>query len=458
MAIIEGWMQHEIAGIWANLQAWIQRQGWLRSLYRRLPLSWRTRMYQLRVARLEQQISFRQDERWEESARRAAVADEMPIVKEERFGAHAGVNIYAYARGQFGLAEGARSYARALLSVGYPVSMHDVALDVAHGMNDHSFDGYIGQGPRHDINLIFVNPDYMDVAIESIGQDQFKNRYTIACWFWELERFPEKWFPALESVDEFMVSTRFVGDTIRGVTNKPILHAPLPLMILPDSGLGRKDFGLREDSFLFLATFDFNSYLARKNPMAAIKAFRMAFPQGSERVQLLIKSSNGRGSPEKLKALVRAAAVDPRILVRDDILDRSHLQALQRCADAYVSLHRSEGFGLGIAECMRLGKPVVATAWSGNMEFMTVDNSCPVNYRLVEVGKEEYVHSVGQRWAEPDIRHAAAFMRKLVKEEDYARRIGACAATDIAMKLSPGMIAKQIIHRLEALAPKQGSR
>jgi glycosyltransferase involved in cell wall biosynthesis len=304
----------------------------------------------------------------------------------------------------------------------------------------------------HAVNLIFVNPDYLEQAMAAIGSERLGSRYTIACWFWELEKFPEEWLPALKLVDEVMVSTRFIETAVAQVTDKPVWRAPLAVGEVPDSGLMRADFGLDEDAFVFLNSFDFNSFLTRKNPLAAIDAFRRAFADGHENVRLLIKTGNGHRHPEKLRELLNAVADDRRILVRDEVIDRADLQALQRCIDAYVSLHRAEGFGLGLAECMRMGKPVIATAWSGNMEFMTPENSCLVDYTLVSVGEGEYLHWAGQRWAEADVDQAAAYMRRLVEDPAFAARVGAQAALDIRRTLSPAVTAQQIIGRMEALA------
>jgi glycosyltransferase involved in cell wall biosynthesis len=213
--------------------------------------------------------------------------------------------------------------------------------------------------------------------------------------------------------------------------------------------LVRADFGLEGGDFIFLCSFDFNSYLARKNPLAAIEAFRRAFADRRPNVKLLIKSSNGHRHTENLRALLNAIGDDDRIIVRDEIIDRGDLGALQRCSDAYVSLHRAEGFGLGMAECMRLGKPVIATGWSGNVDFMTSVNSCLVNYRLVPVGEGEYPHYAGQYWAEPNVDHAAELMRRLVDDPEFAASIGTRAAQDIRTRLSPHAAACEIIRRIE---------
>lgn len=434
-----------------NLLAWARRQLWLKAMYRHLPVTLRNHFSETTVSHVSRQLRFQRSSNWRSST---TFVPPQRITAEvtQAYGKKAGVNVYASIRGQFGLAESARSYVRALLAEGYPVAVFDVPLDIPHSMEDTSLESYAGEGVPYNINLVFINPDYLDEAIKIVGHERLSDGYTIACWFWELESFPSEWLPAIPKVDEIMVSSGFIRGVIESVTDKPVLNVPLPVGEVEDSGLTRSDFGLEDDVFVFLSSFDFNSSMARKNPCAVIDAFSLAFPNKRTNVRLLIKSSNGHRYPEMLRVLLNAAASDRRILIRDDIIGRSDMQALQRCVDAYVSLHRSEGFGLGLAECMRLGKPVIATAWSGNMEYMTRDNSCLVDYQLIPVNEGDYVHHAGQRWADPCVDQAAAYMSRLVEDREFAVGIGERAAADISEKLSPHLAAQRIIRRLNALA------
>ncbi|HEV8692879.1 MAG TPA: glycosyltransferase family 4 protein [Lysobacter sp.] len=435
-----------------SLLAWIRRQSWLRAVYQRFPQAWRDGLSSVVVARALRKARFPDLPAPAPDAAPVPVAAETENRKSTTYPASAGINIFAYLRGQFGLGESARMYTHALLSLGYPVALHDIDIGVPHGFEDRSLDQHIGDTAPHRINLIFVNPDYLAEALASIDRAKIEGGYNIACWFWELERIPDEWRWALDEVDEIMVATAFVEQAFRRATDKPILRVPMPISDVADSGLTREQFGLAPDKFIFLNTFDFNSWWCRKNPIAVIDAFRLAFPQSRDDVQLLIKSSNGHRHPEKLHQLLTAASGDPRIFVRDEVIDRRHVRALQRCVDAYVSLHRAEGFGLGLAEAMSLGKPVIGTGWSGNLEFMTQENSCLANYRLVPVGDDEYPHAKGAQWAQVDIEHAAILMRKIVDDPGFARKIGAQAAVDIRDKLSPVTMGRKIIERLNRLA------
>ncbi len=431
---------------------WVVSQAWLKAIYRHVPSRLRDRVTGRLMAPPEPvYCRFENEASWE--SRRRPVPD-APVrffgEPDPAWTGH-GTNIFAYLRGQFGLAECARMYARALLGARYPAALVDVDIKLPHGWNDRSLDAYIGLDAPHNVHLVFINPDFLDAALEQIGKARLQGGHIIACWFWELENIPASWLPALEQVDEILVASRFVGEAFARVTDKPILCVPLPLSEVGDSGLERKDFGIPANAFVFLTSFDFNSYLHRKNPFAAVKAFQQAFPPGRRNVQLLIKTSNGYRRPELLQSLLDAVDGDPRIVVRDQVLDRADVQALQRCADVYVSLHHAEGFGLGLAECMAQGKPVIGTGWSGNMEFMDQDNSALVGYTLVPVQDGEYAHHEGQRWAAADIADAARWMQRLADEPGLAQAMGERARESINKTLSPERAAALLIARIEQI-------
>lgn len=433
-----------------SVSAWIRRQVFLRTIYNRLPQQWRDTVSGMLAAPARSRARFPRTPAWNTPLPAAAVP--APLGAQDAKCGEISVNILGYIRGQFGLAESARHYARALIDAGVRVRLYDIDLDLPHGWEDRSLEAWIGEDIPHGISIIFVNPDYLQQALDKIGRERLKGHYIIACWFWELERVPDAWLPAIGQVDEIMVASEFVEQAFRQATDKPVLRISQPLGELLDSGLQRADFGLEEEKFIFLVSFDFNSWIARKNPYSALQAFRIAFPVERDDVRLLIKSSNGFRHPDKFRELLNAAAIDPRIMVRDEVIDGAHVNALQRCVDAYVSLHRSEGFGLGLAECMRLGKPVIATAWSGNMDFMNEQDSCLVNYQLRPVRKNEYPFWHEQSWAEPDVEHASIYMRRLVDDPAYAARIGACAAMQVRDSLSPQRLATELVAHLEHLS------
>lgn len=363
-----------------------------------------------------------------------------------------GVNLVGYLRGEFGLAESARMYARALMAANVRVALHDLELGVPHSMADDSLGGKFRTDLPEQVVIIFINPDYFDAAVQEIGEAKLRGKYIIACWFWELERLPETWLPALKRVDEVMVASGFIADAVRQCSSIPVLHAPIPLAAMDRADIGREAFGIDEEAFVFLVTFDFNSWIERKNPQAAIGAFRTAFPLGSEPAQLLIKTSNGHLHPELLQALIDQVSDDARIVIRNGVITRQQLTALQACCDAYVSLHRAEGFGMGMAECMQLSKPVIATGWSGNMEFMHAECAALVGYELVAIQAGQYPFGEGQRWAEPDLAQAAQWMALLATNRALAAEIGERGRANVEAVLSARRVVEKITMRLDEIA------
>lgn len=413
------------------------------------PLRWvRDRMLVLLGNRVRARTAFPRTAAWLQwsESRYEAVS-----VRGPRLDAVGGVNILGYIHGQFGLAEAARMYARALIENGIPVALADIDLALPHGWDDKSLSSYLDPTLPHPVCIIFVNPDYLGRAIEAIGAARLEGRHIIACWFWELESIPNTWLPALEIVDEVLVATSFVEAAVRKVTDKRVTKVALPLSEIADSGLQRADFGLADDAFVFLYSFDFNSYIERKNPLGVIAAFRSAFPPERHDVRLLLKTSNGYRHLPWLNAVLNAAGGDERIQLRDEVLDRAHMRALQRCCDAYISLHRAEGFGLGLAECMADGKPVIATGWSGNMEFMDDECAALVDFRLVELTDADYPGGKGQRWAEPDIAHAAQWMRTFADDRVLAAALGERGRVRARADLSARGAAESIAARLREI-------
>lgn len=429
-----------------------RRGGMLQGIYKRLPTAMRSLVSRLVWRRLWRGVKFPPLP----AVARTSSVEAAPEPAVSRPGE---LNIFGFFGGQFGLGESARSYASALTMAGTPVATIDVDLGLPHARQEVRAGAKPNPDPR-TIDLIVVNPDYLKRTlpiIESLGPAR---RFRIGCWYWELDQIPEAWLEAINHVDAIMVSSRFVQNAFAAVTDKPVFCVPLPLIQQHDSGLERDAFGLSTTAFVFLASFDFHSSIHRKNPHDAIKAFLQAFPRRDEDVQLVLKSNNGEYYPDLLAGLIEAAGGDSRILVRDQVIDASHMRSLQRCCDAYVSLHRAEGFGLGLAECMAMGKPVVATAWSGNVDFMQQGNSCLVDAELVQVQPHEYPHSLGARWAQPDVAQAATWMRRLALEPGLAAGIGASAARDIGEMLSPPAIAEQLLAHVRTVshaAPSAGA-
>ncbi|MGH2867359.1 MAG: glycosyltransferase [Solirubrobacteraceae bacterium] len=365
-----------------------------------------------------------------------------------------GVRVSGYLGHVLGLGAAARGYASALDAAGIPVSTATVSVDrlrpsvrLEANYGRHLVDDVVAEG-ANAFELICVNPGELPSFIAELGSDHFSG-LRIGVWAWETNSIPDGWAPAFELVDEIWVYSRFVADNIAAVTDIPVIAlpppVPLPTETAPPIRLGVPD------GFIFLFMFDYSSTNARKNPVGLVEAFRRAFAPG-EGPQLLIKTINAPLLPLSEEEVLWAARGRADIHVVDCSLTNPQRDALIATCDCYVSLHRSEGFGLTMAEAMALGKPVIATAYSGNIDFMDADNSFLVDYELTRVGPEGQIYPADGEWAQPSIEHAAELMRRVYADPEGAARVGARAREDIARRLSPEATGAQLRRRLEQLA------
>ncbi|MEG4043675.1 glycosyltransferase [Microcoleus sp. Pol17_C1] len=358
-----------------------------------------------------------------------------------------GINFVGHVSGEYGLGEGARGTLRGLESVGIPFTINDIKVDWHRNLDDSYTN--ISQNIQYPINLIHINPG--DGMIEGLGSEYFKGRYNIGYWAWELPILPRVWDYAFDLFDEIWTYSNYTAETIARQSPIPVLKLP-PSIALPSTSGDIKALGLPQGKFVFLFMFDFHSTLARKNTLGTIEAFKQAFSQSNnEDVLLVIKSSNGHFHPQQREQLKEQAEDWPSIRLIDGHLKKEELYGLVKSCDCYVSLHRAEGFGLTMAEAMYYGKPVIATAYSSNMEFMNVGNSFPVKYDLVTLAENYGPYSQGNVWAEPDIDHAASLMQYVFQNYQEAQQVGAKAAQDIKSLLSPQAVGNKIRNRLEQI-------
>jgi len=278
--------------------------------------------------------------------------------------------------------------------------------------------------PAGGTMVFCVNPPQMVPLLSHFGPRICRGKRLVGHWWWELDRIPRTWLPWAALMDEIWVSSRFIHDTFsRGLPGKVVRYVPLPVPEPVASPLSRVDFGLPEQPFTVLVPFDLSSHWARKNPMGAIAAFRRAFPSAIE-AQLVLKVSGTDQNPAQVEQLRGLTADMPNVRIIDRNLSPPDLAALIRCADVLLSLHRSEGFGLFIAEAMWLGTTIVATGWSGVMDMLDPDNALLVAFNKVAVKPADYPSvPPGARWAEPDIGHAADCLRQLANDAGLRARL-----------------------------------
>jgi glycosyltransferase involved in cell wall biosynthesis len=366
-----------------------------------------------------------------------APADELP-----------GVNVIGYLTAESGVGESARSMLRILKAAGVRVNAIDFRVGNVSRMGER-IPGVAATDELHAINLFHINADQMLVAREGLGPSLFEGRYNVGCWAWELAAFPDACMPALGLVDEVWTLSTFAQQAIA-------LRAPLPVLRVPCSveappvAADRAKFGLDADAVVFFAMCDVLSVPERKNPLGAVDAFRTAFP-GQENVRLVLKIGNVEFQPDLYSRLRRAANADARIVLIVGYLSRPELWSLMATVDCFVSLHRAEGFGLGMAEAMACGKAVIATGYSGNTDFTRADNSLLVRYTVVELKHDLGPYQRGQKWAEPDIGSAADAMRQVAESALLRQRLSQSGLETVARELSPQALAPVVSTRLAVI-------
>lgn len=269
--------------------------------------------------------------------------------------------------------------------------------------------------------IVHVNGPMLPWALLAIGRRAVANKRVIAVWNWELPLLPRDWERGLQACHRIWVPSRFTAQACTRLGGPPVTVVPYPQPPPRPSALRRTDFGLPEDAFIGLQVFDAASSLARKNPLAAIAAHRAAFGNSSDHL-LVLKAHNAARAGRAWAEVVAAAAATPNVRLIDQHMPRDDLSALMAAADVIVSLHRAEGYGFVIAEAMALGKPVVATGWSGNVDFMAGPGSYPVPWRLVPARDPQTTYELPQmEWAEPDIAAAAAMLEAIALEPSRRR-------------------------------------
>ena len=351
----------------------------------------------------------------------------------------AGVNVIGHLTGTMGLGVAARNTLTMLQASRQAFTAVNINAHPGQEGADDTFSHLLATPPTapHPINLFHLNVQELINLFDSRPRwlDLVRHANAIVP-FWELPRLPvmPDWAGVLSAMDIVLAPSRFILESIeRSAPTVRAVHYPQTVFLPANISAQRDVFGLPQDAVLFFMSIDVTSDVARKNPAAAMAAFRAAFAPG-ERVFLVVKLGHTKsGYPwANASELLAEIASMPNTVVIDRHLSYAETLSLHASCDVYVSLHRAEGLGLNLLEAMSLGRPVIATAWSGNMDFMTPEDSCLVDHDLVPVQASHYAYrpaAIGpdQVWAEPSIAEAAMWMRRLADDESLRRRIGAAA-------------------------------
>ena len=363
-----------------------------------------------------------------------------------------GVLLVGYPRGEFGIGSLLRLSALALKEAEIPFGVFDFNPSSQASQNDHRLDERLTHLPEYSVNIFCIGADQLPLLKKILGKQFFQGRYNILYGAWELSRLPKRWVVCLEGMNEIWAMSSFMGHMFRRSTSLPVYDLQLP--VVPDQleTWSRTRFQIPENSFVFLFMFDFDSHVARKNPQAVIEAFKLAFPVSSNiPATLVIKSINSERHEKEWSCLKNKMDGDSRILQIHEVLPHSENTALMQCCDCYVSLHRSEGFGLTLAESMLMGKPVITTGYSGNMDFTNPETALLVDYKLVQVQPGDYPFSRGEMWAEPNVQQACEYMRELVEDSTFARPLAQKGVELIRNSFSTTAMGKRYKKRLSTL-------
>jgi len=359
-----------------------------------------------------------------------------------------GVNLIGYAFGELGIGEDVRMAAHACQAAGIPFCVIDFAPGSNIRQQDRSVAQWVTNTPRYAVNIVCLTAMEHLRLMLMCGAELFTGRYNIGYWPWELHNWPTNWEHCFNLIDEAWASSRHIEQAMRRVSPVPVQWMPmavcLPSEVDVTAPRQHARFGLPKDKTLFVFSFDGNSYIARKNPLGVLEAFQRAFTAADQHVGLVIKCMRPDPNNPVWQQLQAAAQSDARIQLIDAMLDKADVLELYRACDCFVSLHRAEGFGRGIAEALLLGLDVIATGYGGNVDFCEPAGAHLVPSQPVRINAADYVEAEGNQWAEPDIPAAAQAMRA-VAQGSHAHR----QPTETATRLfAPSVIGARYRQRL----------
>ena len=370
------------------------------------------------------------------------------LPKENKPALTFGVNLIGYAFGELGIGEDVRMAALALEAANIPFTVINFRPGDDIRQNDHSIAQWVTNEPVYNVNIVCLTAlEHLRLYAEQ-GGALFKDRYTIGYWPWELQNWPANWQHCFSLVDEVWASSQHTWQAAQKVSSVPVYIMPMAVAIPKVKRYTRKQWSLPETDYLFVFSFDGNSSLARKNPLGVIEAFKLAFPNGHEAAGLVIKCMRPDINNPAWQRILKLAATDRRIHIIDQMLSKPEVLGLYKVCDCFVSLHRAEGFGRGIAEALLLGLNVIATNHGGNVDFCLPGSASLVCFKPCKVRKKDYVEATGQFWAEPDLASAASIMKNLAGKGLKLKKI---INPDIKNQFSLVQIGKNYKNRLTVI-------
>ena len=361
-----------------------------------------------------------------------------------------GVNFYSPIGVVSGLGTAGRGYLTALRSVDIPVSLVPVHELFPHQTSVANVERR--QRPRHSVSIVHVNADSVSRFLHFHARTFRRAKYRIGIWVWELPALRDECWSELRHFDEIWVPSTFCQRAVQALTAKPVTLMPHVVSASepPRSG-ARDELGIGRDEFVFLYVFDAASLIARKNPHCLVDAFEAAF-SNHDRVRLVLKVSNADADPAFARYLDALLERNARCVVLRQTLDTHALAGLMRACDCYVSPHRTEGFGLTVAEAMALGLPVIATDYGGTADFLNSEVGFPLSYRLVEIDQDHGPYEKGAIWSEPSRQHLQELLRTVVASPQNAIEKGQRARARMGTDYSASAVGRRMAQRLVAIA------
>jgi len=361
--------------------------------------------------------------------------------------------VMGYLNAEMGVGQAGRAVLQSFEKSETKVQGLNISVNVNARQADRTVESLLSSTPDAPIHLYVVNADQLAIVEETVTPLSSPPEYKINMPFWELSRFPTAWIAHYAGFNEIWAPTRFIQASIQTALSIPTFWMPPAVRLADFELVERSRFNLPSDAFLFLFNFDFSSYSTRKNPMAAIAAYRLAFRQHSLTVStaLAIKTMGHDPEGKHLKQLLAMTEEEPDIIIINEQMTYGETLSLMNCCDCYVSLHRSEGFGYTLAEAMLLGKPVIATDYSGTKDFINKATAFPVKYKLKPLEAGDYPFWEGQRWADPDLEHAAWLMRRVIEDELATKTISAVGRNKILTDFSPDVVGQRYLARLRQI-------
>jgi glycosyltransferase involved in cell wall biosynthesis len=333
-----------------------------------------------------------------------------------------GINVCGFVASEKGIGQAARSLIRAVRVAGVPHTINPCVDTMS--ANEETSPGRTSEDNPYAVNLLVLGLADIPDLVRTRPPGYFDGRHNVIHVAWELAGAPPDLVEHLQRFDEIWAASDFVARSLAPLTPVPVTRVPYPVPDDAPLNLWHPfHFGIPKGVFVFLCMFDASSGVERKNPEGVIRAFTSAFSPDDPAL-LIVKCARAIERVGALKAM-QAAGAGANVRLVDSVLSRQQVNTLLYLSDCYVSLHRAEGFGLPIAEAMLMQKPVIATGYSGNMDFMNEANSFPIRYRLAELERDHGPYRRGSVWAEPDLGHAAEMMRHVFEHRDEARGVGA---------------------------------